>query len=72
MPASRTDPNKLRLLVVRPLRDDMASVARRGSDDLITVKSERLTILDADRLVAVSGFNPNYLHLGNADARAAN
>lgn len=37
---------------------------RLRGEGLITLKNERLTILDADRLEAISGFDPNYLHLG--------
>jgi CRP-like cAMP-binding protein len=36
---------------------------RLRAEDLITLKGERLAILDAERLLAVSNFNPNYLHL---------
>jgi CRP-like cAMP-binding protein len=37
---------------------------RLRADDLITLKSGRLTVLDIDRLVSISGFDSNYLHLG--------
>lgn len=36
---------------------------RLRAEDLITLKSERLAILDVDRLMAVSVFDPNYLHI---------
>lgn len=36
---------------------------RLRAEELITLKGERLSILDANRLLAVSDFNPNYLHL---------
>lgn len=39
---------------------------RLRAEDLITLKRERLTILDAERLMTISGFNPNYLHLDGA------
>lgn len=40
---------------------------RLRAEELITLKSERLTILDVKRLMAVTEFDPNYLHLGMAD-----
>jgi CRP-like cAMP-binding protein len=36
---------------------------RLRRDGLITLKSRNLMIMDVERLKAVSGFNPNYLHL---------
>lgn len=36
---------------------------RLRGEGLITLKQGRLVILDPDRLVALSGFDPNYLHL---------
>ena len=39
---------------------------RLRAEELITLKRERLTILDAERLMTISGFNPNYLHLDGA------
>lgn len=36
---------------------------RLRAEQLITLKGERLTILDVDRLMQVSNFDPNYLHL---------
>ena len=36
----------------------------RGSG-LIRLKSKNLVILDVERLKALSGFNPNYLHLAD-------
>jgi CRP-like cAMP-binding protein len=36
---------------------------RMRADDLISLKSGALQILDHQRLVAASGFNPNYLHI---------
>lgn len=43
---------------------------RLRGEELITLRSERLTILDPDRLAAISGFDPNYLHLDSARAAA--
>ena len=31
---------------------------------LITLKAQEVVILDPERLYEMSGFNPNYLHLG--------
>ena len=42
---------------------------RLRGEGLIALRSERLTILDAERLATVSGFDPNYLHLGMAGRR---
>ena len=36
---------------------------RLRAEELITLKRKRLTILDADRLLAVSSFSANYLHV---------
>ena len=36
---------------------------RLRREELITLRNERLAILNADRLQAISGFDPNYLHL---------
>lgn len=44
---------------------------RLRADELITLSRERLTILDAERLMAASGFNSNYLHLGQADGNGS-
>ena len=38
---------------------------RLRADGAITLKERRLVILDPGRLMAFSGFNPNYLHLGD-------
>jgi len=35
-------------------------------DGLVEMKGGRVTVLDAERLRAVAGFNPNYLHLDRA------
>ena len=37
--------------------------------ELITLKSGQLVILDADRLIEFSGFNPNYLHLTDTNGQ---
>ena len=39
---------------------------RLRAEDLITLRRGQLTILDAGRLMMISGFNPNYLHLDGA------
>lgn len=39
---------------------------RLRAEELITLKRGHLTILDAERLMTVSGFDPNYLHLDGA------
>ena len=44
---------------------------RLRGEALITLRSERLVILDAGRLQAVSGFDPNYLHLDAAPPDSA-
>ena len=36
---------------------------RLRGDGLITLKGKHLVILDPERLIAFSGFTPNYLHL---------
>lgn len=40
---------------------------RLRGDGLITLKGKNLVILDEERLMAFSGFNPNYLHLAEQD-----
>lgn len=37
--------------------------------ELITLKGGELVILDADRLIEFSGFNPNYLHLTDTNGQ---
>jgi hypothetical protein len=37
--------------------------------ELITLKGGQLVILDADRLIEFSGFNPNYLHLTDTNGQ---
>lgn len=39
---------------------------RLRAEELIALKRERLTILDVGRLMTISGFDPNYLHLDGA------
>ena len=38
------------------------------AENLITLKSGHVVILDQDRLFEFSGFNPNYLHLSTGAA----
>ena len=45
---------------------------RLRAEDLITLKGGRLTILDAERLMTISGFDPNYLHLDGASSAREN
>jgi CRP-like cAMP-binding protein len=42
---------------------------RLRADDLITLKGGRLTVLDIDRLISISGFDSNYLHLDGSRSR---
>jgi hypothetical protein len=39
------------------------SLQRLRSENLIILDHKRLTVLDPDRLIELSIFNPNYLHL---------
>lgn len=43
---------------------------RLRQDGLITLKGKHLVIRDIERLKAVSGFNPNYLHLSDRNGTA--
>jgi CRP-like cAMP-binding protein len=43
---------------------------RLRGEGLITLKRERLTVLDIDRLISISGFDANYLHLDGTRSRA--
>ena len=42
---------------------------RLRAEGAITLEERRLVILDVDRLMAFSGFDPNYLHLAERDGK---
>src|SRR5215203_4486326 len=49
-----------------PCEPNAATALR--AENLITLKSGHVVILDQDRLFEFSGFNPNYLHLSTGAA----
>jgi CRP-like cAMP-binding protein len=55
-------------LGITPVAVNRALQRLRG-DGLITLGRQRLTIHDPERLAAISGFEPNYLHLDRTSGR---
>ena len=45
------------------------ALQRLRTDGLITLDHKRLTVHEPERLAAISGFEPNYLHLDQRDGR---